>query len=140
MADRIEKGVMQVETPEEKLGAYIDNFSRGLDSHPHLPPIMMRELASGGEHFPILVAHDMARIISTLTGILEEGARKGVFSEAIPFSIHAMLVGGLVFYRSTHPIRTRFSSLSREIADLPQGTSGKIAEEFKARILQAIRL
>jgi hypothetical protein len=133
------EGIENAGNPREKLCAYIDTFAEGLDRHAYLPAIMMREMASGGGNFPPLVAEDMRKIMVMLAAILDEGVKSGIFVQTIPFAVHSMLVGGLVFYRASYPIRARFGALHHEIAALPEGASETIADEFKHRILQMIK-
>jgi TetR/AcrR family transcriptional regulator len=138
LADRMAEGIENAGNPRDKLCAYIDTFAEGLDRHAYLPAIMMREMASGGGSFPLLAAEDMRKIMVMLAAILEEGIQSGIFVQTIPFAVHSMLVGGLVFYRASYPIRSRFGALHSEIAALPENASEIMAEEFKNHILHMI--
>ena len=68
---------------------------------------MMREMASGGAHLPRVVMEDIASVLTILIGILEEGKKKGVFTEVAPFLIHMMIMGTILFYKKALPIKDR---------------------------------
>ena len=85
IAQNLSRAVAQESSPEEKLAAFISNMADAVDNNPELPPIMMREIASGGMHLPHVVVEDMSSILSILIGILEEGKKKGVFIRTVPF-------------------------------------------------------
>jgi len=110
IADVIFQSVEAAQTPEEKLSAYIRSFAGFVENNPLMPPIMLREVASGGTNFPQLVANDFARLLGIIGAILEEGRSKGIFIEATPFIIHMMVVGATVLYRSSAPIRAKYAA------------------------------
>ncbi|HPD57947.1 MAG TPA: TetR/AcrR family transcriptional regulator, partial [Smithellaceae bacterium] len=93
IAQSASQAVDQWKTPEEKLRAYILFIADAVDKNPELPPIMMREVASGGTHLPQVVAEDIASVLTVLLGILEEGKEKNVFNDVVPFLVHAMIMG-----------------------------------------------
>lgn len=137
-ADRIEAAIQSISSTEEKLRAYVRTFAEAVDRNPRMASIMMRELASGGEHFPEEVARDFARIITVVTGILEEGYRKGIFIQATPFIIHMMVAGGIVLYRASGPIRAKLTDVPDDIKQMVLSLSERIAEEIEQLILNAV--
>ena len=138
-ADMIALGIKEAQSPEEKLRTYIRNIARSINQNPLIPPIMMREVASGGQHFPEVVAQDMARIISILTGILDEGIKQGIFIETTPFILHMMVIGTIMFYKASGPIRARLDWIPESVKQLNVEITGKVAEEIEELILRAIK-
>jgi AcrR family transcriptional regulator len=141
--DALERSLSQLQgtqSPEEKLKTYINSVTRTMDQHPYLAPIMMRELISGGQHLPEATARVFANIIGTLADILEEGTKQNVFIETIPFIIHAMVIGGVVFYKASDPIRSKHSTFFPEtVKKLDKKLSGNVSKELEKLILRAVR-
>lgn len=111
-------------SPEEKLSTYISNMTSAIENNPHIPPIMLRELASNGKSFPANVAEDLSNLLATLYGILKEGVDKGVFIEVPPLILHLMIVGTFILSR-------RVDALTEQIdlkGALPAALLGKNPE------------
>ena len=96
VAQDIAGAVELAKTSEDKIKAYIICIARAVDKNPELPPIMMREIAAGGANLPRVVIEDIASVVKTLTGILDEGTNKGVFIETVPFLLHMMVLGSIL--------------------------------------------
>lgn len=92
--------------PEEKMKAYITFIAGAVEANPDLPPMMMREIASGGATLPRLVIEDIASVMSILAGILEAGKEQGIFIETSPFLIHMMIMGTILFLKKGRPSKT----------------------------------
>lgn len=58
-AQGIAQAVGRADQPEEKLKAYINFIAGAVDRNPELPPIMLREVASGGHTLPRVVMEDI---------------------------------------------------------------------------------
>jgi TetR/AcrR family transcriptional regulator len=139
IADMIAVGIQEAQSPEEKLRTYIRNIARSIDQNPQIPPIMMREIASGGQNFPEVVAKDVARIIGIVTDILDEGFEKGVFIETNPFILHMMVIGAVMFYQASIPIRARLNWIPERVKQLNTKTTREVSEEIEHLILRAIK-
>ncbi|MEA1971135.1 MAG: TetR/AcrR family transcriptional regulator [Thermodesulfobacteriota bacterium] len=127
------------QSPEQKLKYYINAVTRTMDQNPLLAPIMMREQASGGQNLPEVIAMDFARIISFVTDILEEGAKQGVFIKTTPFIIHSMVIGGIMFYQSSYPVRSRYAGFPETVKKLGGSVSGDVSREIEKLILKAVK-
>lgn len=138
-ADRIETAIQSIASLEGKLKAYVRTFAEAAEENPRMASILMRELASGGEHFPDEAAQDFIRIVTIVTGILEEGRRKGIFIKTTPFIIHMMVAGGIVLYRATKPIRSKLTCIPDGIKQMDLNFSEHIAGEIEQLILNAVR-
>ena len=129
-----------IQSPEEKLKRYIRSVTQTMDQHPYLAPIMMREQISGGQHLPEATAQAFSNIIGEITDILKEGAAQGVFIETIPFIVHSMIIGGVMFYKASGPIRSKHSNFFPEaMKNLDKKLSGNVSEEIEKLILRAVR-
>ena len=138
-AKLIEGKIRDIRDPEEKLRVYVRAFARNIDDNPQVAPVMMREVASGGEHLPEVVARDIFRIVNMLRGILNEGVKDGIFIETLPFLIHIMVIGAMITYKTSAPIRARYNWLPAGIKKLDDRISGDIAGEIEKLILRAVK-
>lgn len=138
-AETIAREIQDVQDPEEKLRIYIRTVARNIDINPQVAPIVMREVASGGKHLPEVVARDIFRIVGMLRGILQDGADQGLFHDTIPFLIHIMVIGAIITYKTSAPIRTRYEWLPPAIRNLDDKISGDIAREIEKLILKAVK-
>ena len=137
--ERSLRNLQDTQSPEEKLKSYISSVTHTMDQHPYLAPIMMREQISGGQNLPEVTARLLANIIGTLTDILEEGAKQGVFIETIPFIVHSMVIGCVIFYKASDPVRSKYAAFPEALKKLDKKISGSVAEEIEKLILRAIK-
>ena len=127
------------ESPEDKLKIYIGGVAHTMEQNPSLAPIVMREQASGGRDLPEAIAAEFALIISVVTEILEEGAKQGVFIKTTPFIIHSMVIGGIMFYQSSYPVRSRYAAFPETVKKLDDRVSGEVSREIEKLILKAVK-
>jgi AcrR family transcriptional regulator len=141
MADRIANNIRENDPPEEKLRTYISNLTRTIEKHPYLPNLMMREISSGGRKFSELMAKDLASIVAKLGEVLNEGVKKSVFIETKPFILHMMVVGAIVLFRASVPIRERYFHLFNQVVGAPAGESiDQISSEIEKLVLRALKV
>jgi TetR/AcrR family transcriptional regulator len=138
-AKNIAAAVAKAGSPEEKLTAYINCITANMDKNPELPPIMMREVASGGATLPRVVIEDIASVLTILVGILEQGRKKRVFIETVPFLIHIMIVGTIVFYKNAQPIKEKQLWLPSKLKAYDKKLKMSLGEEVAALVLRAIK-
>ena len=139
VAQDITRAVGLAKTPEDKLNAYIACIAQAVDKNPEIPPIMIREIASGGANMPRLVAVDIASVIITLMGVLEEGTKKGVFIETIPYLVHMMILGSILLYKGSAPIKDSQTWLPAAIRNKDKKIHENIAGEVAKLILRAVK-
>lgn len=139
IAQSIAEAVAKESSPEEKLVAFVRNMADAVDKNPEIPPIMMREAASGGMHLPRVVVEDMSSILAILIGILDEGKKKGVFAETVPFLIHTMIMGTILFYKGALPVKDRKLLLPADVKARDKKLKGTVGEEVSRLVLKAIR-
>ena len=139
VATRISKNVKEGQEPEEKLKAYIHNIVKALEQYPYMPPIMMREIASGGRNFPGMVVGDLSRILGTLMEILHEGAEKGVFVKINPLMFHVMFIAPVISLKTIELIRGKYTGLSEILKKLTENIPTDIENEMRHLALKAIK-
>jgi len=139
IAQGIAQAVAKADSPEEKLKAYILFIADAVDKNPEIPPIMMREVASGGANLPRVVVEDIASVLTILTGILEEGRKNGIFTEVVPFLIHMMILGSILFYKGAVPIKDKQMWLPADVRARDKKLKGSLGEEVARLVLKAIK-
>jgi TetR/AcrR family transcriptional regulator len=138
-AQKIAEAVAKVDSPEEKLKTYIHTIANAVDNNPELPPIMMREVASGGANLPLVVVEDIVSVVTILIGILDQGRKEKIFIETIPYLIHMMIMGTITFYKGSVPIKDRQIWLPAEIKAHDKNIKGSLGEEVAKLVLRAIK-
>jgi len=138
-AQGIANAVAKADKPEEKIRAYITFIAGAVDKNPELPSIMMREIASGGATMPKLVMEDIASVLTILVGILDEGRKKGIFIETVPFLIHMMIMGTILFYKKASPIKDKQSWIPSELKAHDKKLKSSLGEEVANLVLKALR-
>lgn len=138
-AQDIIQAVAKAKTAETKLSAYIACIAQAVDKNPDMPPIMMREIASGGLHLPRLVVEDIASVVTTLMGILDEGTKKEVFVETSPYLVHMMILGTILLYKGSVPIKDKQTWLPSDIGNLNKNINTNVADEVAKLILRAVK-
>ncbi|MBW1989375.1 MAG: TetR/AcrR family transcriptional regulator [Deltaproteobacteria bacterium] len=145
-AERIETSVEKATTPTDKLKAYFLAIAQTVDEHPSLAPLMMREVASGGQNLPVVIAEDLVRIYAILTDIMKEGAASGEFVPAGTLPVHLLYLGPLIFHKNleacwkTNPgVAEVFARLDEEIyRDFGQNIEARAADEILRLVLRAV--
>ena len=135
----IADAVSDAGSPEEKLKAYINFIAGAVDKNPELPPIMMREVASGGATLPRLVMEDMASIMLVLAGILEDGRKKGIFVETVPFLIHMMIMGTILFYKKGSAIKDKQLWVPEALKALDRKLAADLGQTVATLVLKALK-
>jgi TetR/AcrR family transcriptional regulator len=137
--DRSLRDFQNARTPEEKLRVYITSIARTMDQHAHLAPIMLWEQASGGKNLPETIARVFASVVEKLTKILEEGERQGIFVKSVPFIVHSMVIGAIMFYKASDPVRTKYAVFPEALKKMDKKLSGGMAAEIEELVLRAIK-
>lgn len=89
---------------------------------PMLPRIMAMEMASGGATMPDAAMAEFRRIFQVTQSLLARGREAGVLRPAEPVFVHLTLVGTLVIYALSAPLRQRFGAAAKDLGlrlDLP---------------------
>ena len=138
-ARRISENMHLARNPEEKLKTYVRNIAQTVGEHPHVPSIIMRELASGARNIPDVVANDLARILGMLNEALREGAAQGAFIEANPLIIHIMVVGSLLFFKNMNAILARHPDFPEFFKRIVMDDAEECAKQVERIILKGVK-
>ena len=133
------RNITAAQSAEDNLKAFIQTIAGMVDQHPELAAIMLREQASGGKHFPEIVAQDLAQILGILTKILDDGVRSDIFIKTVPFIVHMMIIGSIVLFKMTSPIRAKLAPLVATLDNMNTNVSGQVAAEIEMLILNAVK-
>jgi TetR/AcrR family transcriptional regulator len=93
--------------PEGEVRWFIRTVAAALAARPHFPSIWLREMAEGGTHLPPETVVSMTSIVGTLAAILRRGRDAGVFRDVQPFITQLGIVGPLLMFAVSAPIRAR---------------------------------
>src|SRR5262245_39020235 len=108
VADAVD-GVRTAGGPADRqMAAFIAALGREAAARPPFPGIWLREMADGGRHLDDAVIAQARRVITALSGILDDGRTAGVFREAHPFLTHIGIVAPLIMFLASGPVRARF--------------------------------
>jgi hypothetical protein len=69
--------------------------------------MLLREALSGGRHLDREILPCFVAVFSILREIIERGIREGTFRPVDPLLTHLSLIGSLVFFFGTAPLRNR---------------------------------
>ena len=137
--EQFNRNITAAQSPQDQLKGFIQTIAGMVDQHPELAAIMLREQASGGKHFPEMVAQDLAQILGILTEILDDGVRSGIFIKTVPLIVHMMIIGAIVFFKMTSPIRAKVAPLVDTFEKMTTNVSGQVAAEIEMLILNAVK-
>lgn len=128
----LQEATGKADTPAEKLQCVLDTLAELGASNPHLAPIMLREIASGGATLPDEMLARMARVFRVVQDVLAQGVAEGVFRETDPLLTHVSLVGSMMFLVASQPIRARIAKAAgvktppRSLRDLASHTGNLV--------------
>ena len=107
----IGEGLAQIRASErgaaERLVEFIEIFGALHERSPNLSVLLIREMLAGGRHLDPVVLPRFLAVFQTISEILAQGVREGVFRPVEPFLLHQSLVGSLVFFFAIRPFRER---------------------------------
>lgn len=114
------EGLRKVSRPApERLQTFIFYFAEMVEHHPDLPAMILREVLSGGRHLDEKALRYFLSLFAVVREILEEGVRNKSFRRVDPFLTHLSVIGGLVFFFVTHPLRERLAREGKLPMKLP---------------------
>lgn len=135
--ERVKLAVVKEDTAEKKLGAFATSYASNFSSNKMMAPLMLRELASDGNHLTDKTRAILNEIIVVVGNILKEGNQSGTLRKTIPFLPYFMIVGSMNIYTSTQKMRNKFQGQKDEF-----GFSAKpqeVAKELTAIVLNGLR-
>ncbi len=113
MVERIRPIAAADLSPFQKLDAFVEELvSAGL-AKPHLPPIMLREIAEGGRHVEQETMAPMLGMLDVMTRIIAEGTARREFRQVDPLLIHLTTIWPVMVYLTSKPLRSKVTSFAR---------------------------
>ena len=106
--DRFRRIRGSTEPADIRLREFIDTFGDLSTLRPGLPAMVLREVISGGMHIDEELLPYFLEIFSLVHEIIHQGVRERSFRNVDPFLTHLSLLGSLVFYFATIPLRRKF--------------------------------
>lgn len=115
VAGTLEEAAKAGPDPAEAFSALATAMAGLFGRLPMLPRIMAMEMASGAVNMPQAALAEFRRIFGATRGILERGREAGLLQPANPAFVHMTLVGSLIVYSLSEPLRLRFAQAAREM-------------------------
>ena len=98
--------------PSQKLDAVIAALVDEASARPWFPPVMLRELASGGAHFDRETLGIMNSVYGAIHDLIVEGQRKGEFHDVDPLLFHLTVMPTILcFFARQRVIATTKTAL-----------------------------
>lgn len=113
VAGTLERAASPEATPGEALAALTAALAGLFARLPMLPRIMAMEMASGAVTMPAAALAEFRRIFAVTRDILARGQAAGLLTPAEPVFVHLALVGSMIVYCLSEPLRLRFAEAAR---------------------------
>lgn len=108
---RLAERLPRAASPEERFRTLVATVGRAARGTPHFPRLILREVASGGEHLPPEVLRKIAGVFGAFRRVLDDGRAAGAFRPADPLLTHFLVGGSLLFLAASGPLRDRLAAL-----------------------------
>ena len=112
--DRVRAIAASEAPPAEQMAAFVRAIVEEAQARPHFPPMWLREIAGGGRHLDRATIELLPRVVGALNAIMERGCATGEFRRRHPLLLHFGIVGPLVLYFASRPVRSRMGGRARE--------------------------
>jgi TetR/AcrR family transcriptional regulator len=97
--------------PDEKLRRAVEIFVTLAETRPFFPPTMLREVASRGEHLDAETARALSAVPRAIGVLVQQGVDAGVFHPINPILVHLTIVGPLMMFVASAPLRRRLAAI-----------------------------
>jgi TetR/AcrR family transcriptional regulator len=94
------------------LRTFVRNFTELVARQPSVPMMLLREAISGGRHLDREILPCFTAIFTGVREIIEKGIHDRTFRDVDPLLAHLSLIGSIVFFFATAPLRSRLISES----------------------------
>ena len=126
---RVRAAVAEGAAPEKRLDLLIDTLVHSVDESTYFLPIFLREVADGGAHLGAEELALLAGLFAAVSGVILEGATQGVFRNVHPALAHFTIIGPLVMFRATAPVRARIKTMRH--VDIPDADSATLVRHLQ---------
>jgi len=127
--------------PATKIRAFIRAVAEEAATRPHFPAMWLREVAGGGRHVDRATLELIGELPATLGRIVAEGRAQGRFRAIHPLLLHFGIVGPLVLFFVSRPVRQRITvpavravplAMEDAIAEIERATLAALAPDAPA--------
>lgn len=123
IAARMRAALAEDAPADKKLETLIETLVRSVDESTHFLPMFLREIADGGTQLGSEELALIASIFATVASVVAEGGKQKLFQPVHPALAHFTLVGPLIMFRASAPVRARIKALRHvEIPDADSHT------------------
>jgi AcrR family transcriptional regulator len=129
IAERLAAIVACAASPDQQLDRLVAAIVESLDASSYFLPIFLREIADGGVHLGPEELDPIGRIFAAVTGVIADGVRQEVFRPIHPALAHFTLIGPLVMYRASAPVRARIRTIRR--LEVQEADSSALVEHLQ---------
>ena len=126
------------ENPKVALQHYVDTFARHCEKNVFMSRIVLREVASQGQHLSKSPLMKMQQVRNILSDIIHKGIENKVFNPTNPYLIHMLIIGFLNFYSAGKPIRDKVSDLDDNQKHYNILSTAEAGQEISQLILNSI--
>ena len=118
----------------ERLRALVGAIASHSRRHPGFPAMLIREVISGGRLIGDSLLPRLLAVFEGVRGILEAGVAEGSLRPVDPILTHLMVVGSLVFFLASAPMRARMVRAGM----LPSGVEPPTPEAFVVHVQELL--
>jgi|GEM_PF-1833658 len=116
MSECIQESIEAAGDEEERIRLVIRTYIAFMGTRKHIPRIMAREMAEGGEHFAIIMQRYLSRNYAAVHDTIKSGIDRGLFSPVDPSLSPLCMIGMMVFFFVASPTIKRI--LNRQDYDI----------------------
>lgn len=113
LADRVVAASSGGEPVVDRMAAIVEAYFGHFEEHPHLPRLMLQEIAAGKPPPPV-VAHTLKRVMGTLTRLQQEGVADGTVRPGHPILTALSVVCQPIYMTIVSPMLKAFAGLDLE--------------------------
>ena len=107
VADRLAATASPAADPADRIRAMVEAIAHEAEARPHFPAIWLREIAEGGVHVDKRTVAIVAGILQLVAGAVRDGVASRRFVPANPLLVQLGIVGPLLMFFATAPLRRK---------------------------------
>jgi TetR/AcrR family transcriptional regulator len=107
VAARIGAATVERADPAARIKALVEAIAREAEARPHFPAIWLREIAEGGTHVDKGTMAIIVGILGQVAAAVQDGVAARRFTPANPLLVQLGIVGPLLMFFATAPMRRR---------------------------------
>ena len=93
--------------PADRIKALVEAIAREAEARPHFPAIWLREIAEGGAHVDKETMAIIGRVLGHVAAAVQDGVTVKRFKPANPLLVQLGIVGPLLMFFATAPLRKK---------------------------------